>query len=414
MPPPCLPISWGSGGVTPQRGPGAEPLAFLRSITLSHAPAPCPAGCGAASGCGCPWCVACIEYCNDIGREPSGGECGLTQETALCSPALPVFEVEYVAAGCVELACRQFRPAWLLAFLRRTNLVRMWWSLRWCMATRLPARWALEALLERPPALLRGTLTVGFVNLDAYERFDPKQPTASRYVDEDMNRLWDVAVLDGPRVSNELSRARAIRPVIEAADVPARSAFHAVAFGGFDSVRPHLEGGVIWQWRSAPPGWWWPTMGIMSGPPADRLRAFHGSAGRGGGGAGGGRPALEDRDHRVDGGQYCRRSGRDRLGHAPSSLSPPPGSAAAFRRSHGCGDGGVRRVLLRAQFQWWRCGAAARHPDCDGWSDGDTHAARQLPAGDAQPAPPVAGTLPFAWRGSPEPCRGAGRRCRNG
>jgi predicted deacylase len=78
---------------------------------------------------------------------------------------------------------------------------------------------ALEALLERPPALLRGTLTLGFVNLEAFDRFDPQQPTASRYVDEDMNRLWDLSILDGTRDSNELSRARAVRPVIEAADV---------------------------------------------------------------------------------------------------------------------------------------------------------------------------------------------------
>ncbi len=77
---------------------------------------------------------------------------------------------------------------------------------------------ALDRLLRAPPALRRGRLTMGFVNLAAYARFDPAQPTASRYLDEDMNRLWDAEVLDGPRRSSELSRARAMRKLIDSAD----------------------------------------------------------------------------------------------------------------------------------------------------------------------------------------------------
>lgn len=65
----------------------------------------------------------------------------------------------------------------------------------------------------------RGQLTMGFANLHAFDRFDPAEPTASRFVDEDLNRLWDSAVLDGPRQSSELARARAIRPLVESADV---------------------------------------------------------------------------------------------------------------------------------------------------------------------------------------------------
>jgi predicted deacylase len=78
---------------------------------------------------------------------------------------------------------------------------------------------ALDALLRNPPCLLRGALTVGFANLEAFAKFDPLQPTASRFVDEDMNRLWDQAILDGPGTSSELIRARNIRPLIETADV---------------------------------------------------------------------------------------------------------------------------------------------------------------------------------------------------
>jgi predicted deacylase len=65
----------------------------------------------------------------------------------------------------------------------------------------------------------RGRLTFGFANLAAFDRFDPRQPTASRFVDEDMNRVWDPAVLDGPRRSNELDRARQIRPLVDTVDV---------------------------------------------------------------------------------------------------------------------------------------------------------------------------------------------------
>ncbi len=78
---------------------------------------------------------------------------------------------------------------------------------------------ALDRLLGAKPLPVRGSLTLGFANMDAYERFDPSHPTASRYVDEDMNRLWDESVLDGPRHSTELARARAMRPVIDSADI---------------------------------------------------------------------------------------------------------------------------------------------------------------------------------------------------
>ena len=64
-----------------------------------------------------------------------------------------------------------------------------------------------------------GTLTIILANLAAYARFDPEQPTASRFIDEDLNRVWDPAVLDGPRRSRELDRARAIRPMIDRADL---------------------------------------------------------------------------------------------------------------------------------------------------------------------------------------------------
>jgi hypothetical protein len=77
----------------------------------------------------------------------------------------------------------------------------------------------LDRLLQAGLTPTRGRLTFGFVNLAAYERFDPRQPTVARFVDEDINRLWDTAVLDGARRSVELDRAREIRPLIDTIDV---------------------------------------------------------------------------------------------------------------------------------------------------------------------------------------------------
>ena len=77
----------------------------------------------------------------------------------------------------------------------------------------------LDRLLSAGLRPLRGRLTFGFANLAAFDRFDPAQPTASRFIEEDMNRLWDVTVLDGNRRSLELTRAREIRGIVDSADV---------------------------------------------------------------------------------------------------------------------------------------------------------------------------------------------------
>lgn len=77
---------------------------------------------------------------------------------------------------------------------------------------------ALDFLLRNEVRPLRGKLTLGFLNAAAFATFDPGRPEASRWVDEDFNRVWDLAVLDGPRDSTELRRAREIRPVIDQVD----------------------------------------------------------------------------------------------------------------------------------------------------------------------------------------------------
>jgi predicted deacylase len=75
-------------------------------------------------------------------------------------------------------------------------------------------RWLRDAVRPR-----RGRLTLAFANLTALERFDAADPTASRFVDEDMNRLWAPTMLGGLRRSVELDRARALLPLICQADV---------------------------------------------------------------------------------------------------------------------------------------------------------------------------------------------------
>jgi len=64
----------------------------------------------------------------------------------------------------------------------------------------------------------KGRITLGFANVAAYQRFDPRSPDAARYVDEDMNRVWSSARLDGPEQSVELHRARQLRPIIDGVD----------------------------------------------------------------------------------------------------------------------------------------------------------------------------------------------------
>ncbi len=77
---------------------------------------------------------------------------------------------------------------------------------------------ALDHLFKSEIRPARGKLTLVFANVAAYRSFDRTNPGASRYVDEDFNRLWDPATLDGPRKSAELARARQLRPIYESAD----------------------------------------------------------------------------------------------------------------------------------------------------------------------------------------------------
>ncbi|MDU8942081.1 M14 family metallopeptidase [Ovoidimarina sediminis] len=77
---------------------------------------------------------------------------------------------------------------------------------------------AVDWLLNQDVRPSAGKLSFAFMNIAAYAAFDPGDPNATRWVDEDFNRVWDVAVLDGERDSVELRRAREVRPVLDTVD----------------------------------------------------------------------------------------------------------------------------------------------------------------------------------------------------
>ena len=77
---------------------------------------------------------------------------------------------------------------------------------------------AVAELLERGVRPSAGKLTLSFANAAAYGRFDHARPDAARFLDEDLNRVWDPLTLEGQRDSAELRRARAFRAVVDQVD----------------------------------------------------------------------------------------------------------------------------------------------------------------------------------------------------
>lgn len=77
--------------------------------------------------------------------------------------------------------------------------------------------WALKGLLEAGVRPAQGRLTLVFANLAAFDRFDPANHDASRFVDEDLNRQWSLERMNAP-TSRERQRAAELRPFVEQAD----------------------------------------------------------------------------------------------------------------------------------------------------------------------------------------------------
>jgi succinylglutamate desuccinylase len=77
---------------------------------------------------------------------------------------------------------------------------------------------ALWRVVQSPPSLARGRLTLVFCNLEAYAQIDDDaRREECRYRDEDMNRVW--GRLEVPAETYEWRRAREILPFVEDADV---------------------------------------------------------------------------------------------------------------------------------------------------------------------------------------------------
>lgn len=78
---------------------------------------------------------------------------------------------------------------------------------------------ALDWLFQNDVRPVQGRLTLAFMNIAAYQAFDPADPNATRWMDEDFNRVWSRQVLDGDRESIELRRAREVRPILDDVDL---------------------------------------------------------------------------------------------------------------------------------------------------------------------------------------------------
>lgn len=78
----------------------------------------------------------------------------------------------------------------------------------------------VSGLLDHGLRPRRGKLTLSFANVDAYHSFDRARPDASRFVDQDLNRVWIPELLDdASKDSCEIRRAREMRPLLPTVDL---------------------------------------------------------------------------------------------------------------------------------------------------------------------------------------------------
>lgn len=79
----------------------------------------------------------------------------------------------------------------------------------------------VDWLLTNDIRPLSGTLSLGFMNVDAFLSYDPSHPDLSRWVDEDFNRIWSPGTMDDPDrpQTSEICRGKAVRHVIAEVDL---------------------------------------------------------------------------------------------------------------------------------------------------------------------------------------------------
>jgi len=93
-----------------------------------------------------------------------------------------------------------------------TAIVALTHGEEWCGAH------ALDLLLREGAIPPRGRLSLLFHNWRAHARWDPAAPNRAFYIDRDLNRVWDPALLDSDADGVELDRARALRGWLEGVD----------------------------------------------------------------------------------------------------------------------------------------------------------------------------------------------------
>ncbi|MEL6481649.1 MAG: succinylglutamate desuccinylase/aspartoacylase family protein [Pseudomonadota bacterium] len=77
---------------------------------------------------------------------------------------------------------------------------------------------ALDWLLRTGFTPRRGSITLAFMNHAAYAAFDAADPNATRWLDEDFNRLWGPGRLDTGRPTRERERAREVAALVAETD----------------------------------------------------------------------------------------------------------------------------------------------------------------------------------------------------
>lgn len=133
---------------------------------------------------------------------------------------------------------------------------------------------ALDWLMHMNLRPVQGKLSFAFINIAAYEAFDPEVPDATRWVEEDFNRLWGPGVLDDPdrRVTPEVERAREIRPWLRTVDMllDVHSMQH--------KTQPLIIAGPALKGRSLGRDIRWPGMVVTDKGHAEgmRMRDFEG------------------------------------------------------------------------------------------------------------------------------------------
>ncbi|MGG5823271.1 peptidase M14 [Falsiroseomonas sp. HW251] len=77
---------------------------------------------------------------------------------------------------------------------------------------------AVDMLLREGVRPARGRLSLLFHNWRAHARWNPAEPNRAFYIDRDLNRVWDPALLDGDAQGGELDRARELRGWLDTVD----------------------------------------------------------------------------------------------------------------------------------------------------------------------------------------------------